>query len=96
MNELSRLYSEWAGHAPEQCQPITGSGSNRQYFRLSDADGQSVIGVVGTCHEENRAFLYLSQHFADCGLPVPQILKVSADGMRYLQTDLADVRSTML
>ena len=46
MKELSRLYSEWAGLAPTLCQPITGSGSNRQYFRLSDADGQSVIGVV--------------------------------------------------
>ena len=88
MKELSKLYNEWAGRAPVLCQPITGSGSNRQYFRLSDADGQSVIGVVGTCYEENQAFLYLSQHFADCGLPVPQILRESPDGMRYLQTDL--------
>lgn len=88
MKELSLLYGKWAGHAPLKCQPITGSGSNRQYFRLADADGNSVIGVVGTCLEENQAFLYLSHHFATCGLPVPRILAISPDAMRYLQTDL--------
>lgn len=90
MKELSLLYGEWAGHAPVLCQPITGSGSNRRYFRLDDAAGNRVIGVVGTCYEENRAFLYLSRSFASCGLPVPRILAVSHDGMRYLQTDLGD------
>ena len=73
------------------CEAITGSGSNRQYFRLTDADGHSVIGVVGTSRDENHAFCYLSRHFTLRQLPVPQVLIESEDGLRYLQTDLGDV-----
>lgn len=73
------------------CEAITGSGSNRQYFRLTDADGHSVIGVVGTSRDENHAFCYLSRHFTLRQLPVPQVLFESEDGLRYLQTDLGDV-----
>ncbi len=90
MKELTSLYKQYAGVAPTLCQRITGSGSNRQYFRLSDAAGGSVIGVVGTSLEENQAFLYLSRHFEEKGLPVPRILVESADGMRYLQSDLGN------
>ncbi len=88
MNQLITLYKEYVGTEPAQCQPITGSGSNRQYFRLTDSEGKSLIGVVGTNRDENAAFVYLTQHFSDKGLPVPRLLAVSNDGMRYLQSDL--------
>ncbi len=88
MKELISLYQQYAGAAPAQCQPITGSGSNRKYFRLSDEAGNGVIGVVGTSLDENRAFLYLTRHFGEKGLPVPHILAESSDCMRYLQSDL--------
>lgn len=65
-------------------------GSNRIYTRETDANGRSVIRVVGTNRDENRAFIYMSRHFAALGLPVPCVLWVSEDEMSYTQEDLGD------
>ena len=65
-------------------------GSNRVYTRETDAQGRTIILVEGTNRDENRAFIYLSRHFAAKGLPVPEVLWVSDDEMRYTQTDLGD------
>ena len=65
------------------------SGSNRRYFRLKGGN-VSVVGVVGTSFEENRAFIALTRHFRDRGLHVPQVFSVSDDGMCYIQEDLGD------
>ena len=43
---------------------------------------------MGTSRDENHAFCYLAKHFAAAGLPVPQVIAESGDGLRYLQTDL--------
>lgn len=85
---IEQLYQQFTGHAARLCQPIAGSGSNRRYYRLSDAEGGTLIGVEGTSVEENQAFVYLARHFADRGLPVPRVLAVSGDGRCYLQNDL--------
>ena len=87
MEKLIELYRDWCGKEPV-AERLQGAGSNRHYFRLTDDEGQSVIGVVGTSKDENEAFLHLTDHFANCKLPVPRILAVSKDHMRYLQTDL--------
>lgn len=88
MKQLNDLYREWSGAEPFDIETLAGAGSNRRYVRFTDRQGCSVIGVVGTSQEENDAFLYLSRHFAEKGLPVPDILSVSADRMCYLQSDL--------
>ena len=88
MEQLIQLYHSATGHQPAQCQAITGSGSNRQYFRLTDSEGATLIGVVGTSKEENHAFIYLSRHFREKDLPVPEVVAVSDDELRYLQQDL--------
>ena len=88
MEQLIQLYHSATGHQPAQCQAITGSGSNRQYFRLTDSEGATLIGVVGTSKEENHAFIYLSRHFRGKDLPVPEVVAVSDDELRYLQQDL--------
>lgn len=49
-----------------------------------------MIGVIGTCREENDAFIYLADHFRSKGLPVPEVLAISDDHMAYLQEDLGD------
>lgn len=69
---------------------IKQQGSNRVYTRVTDADGKTVIRVDGTNHDENRAFIYMSRHFAALGLPVPKVLWVSEDEMSYTQEDLGD------
>lgn len=85
---LLALYTDTYGRGPASAAPITGSGSNRAYWRLTDAEGQSVIGVEGTSRDENHAFIYLARHFALRQLPVPQILATTDDELCYLQTDL--------
>ncbi len=69
---------------------IAKQGSNRVYTRETDAEGRSIIRVEGTNRDENRAFVYMSRHFAEKGLPVPRVLWVSEDGMSYTQEDLGD------
>lgn len=65
-------------------------GSNRIYSRETDANDRSVIRVEGTNRDENHAFIYMSRHFAELGLPVPRVLWVSEDEMSYTQDDLGD------
>lgn len=88
MEKLIDFYSKWAGEKPVQVVTLQGQGSNRRYYRLAKADGSTVIGVIGTSRDENHAFIYLSRHFSMRRLPVPQVLAVSEDELRYLQTDL--------
>ena len=65
-------------------------GSNRIYTRETDETGKTIIRVVGTNRDENRAFVYMSRHFSQLGLPVPKVLWVSEDEMSYTQEDLGD------
>lgn len=88
MHRLTSLCTEYFGNSDLTISPITGSGSNRQYFRISRPDGKSLIGVVGTSKEENIAFLHISEALAAAQIPVPQIYAVSADSMCYIQQDL--------
>ena len=91
MEQLLQLYRDYAGCDAVSCKPLSGSGSNRKYYRLRDQSGNTVVGVVGTSRDENHAFCYLAQHFSERRLPVPTVLATSRDGLRYLQTDLGDL-----
>ena len=88
---MEQLYKTYYGVAPESITPLTGSASNRRYFRLSSASG-TCIGAVGTDRLENEAFIAISRHFKSKGISVPEVFAVSEDGMSYIQEDLgADV-----
>ena len=87
MRILIELFSEYFGTEPSEVTPIKGSASNRQYFRLKSGE-HSCVGVVGTDADENKAFVILARHFKDAGMPVPELYKVSEDGMAYIQEDL--------
>lgn len=87
MDRLRQLYRSAFSEDPLTVTPITGSASNRQYFRLS-GEGVSCIGVTGVDIKENEAFLAIARHFRSKGINVPEILAVSSDGMAYLQEDL--------
>ena len=91
MKQLIELYTQWSGAAPLSTEKLPGAGSNREYYRFMGADGSSVIGCVGTSRDENHAFIYLSRHFTVRQLPVPRVLAVSDDELRYLQQDLGRV-----
>ena len=91
MEQLKLLYREATGLDVADMEAIPGAGSNRKYYRMKNADGGTLIGVVGTSSDEDHAFCYLARHFAEAGLPVPQVLAESKDGLRYLQTDLGSL-----
>lgn len=91
MKKLLELYKTWSGAEPQQVEKLAGAGSNREYYRLIAEDGSSVVGCIGTSRDENHAFVYLAKHFTKRQLPVPQVLAVSEDELRYLQTDLGTV-----
>lgn len=84
---MEQLYKTYYGVAPESITPLTGSASNRRYFRLSSASG-TCIGAVGTDRLENEAFIAISRHFRSKGISVPEVFAVSEDGMSYIQEDL--------
>ena len=88
MEKLLKLYRQWNGGEPASVEKLPGAGSNREYYRFSGRDGGSVVGCIGTSRDENHAFIYLARHFSERRLPVPQVLAVTDDELRYLQTDL--------
>ena len=83
---LQKLYQQYTGIPADEIIEMPASGSNRRYFRLTGT--QNLIGVYGTCVEENEAFLYMAEHFKKKNLPVPQVVCVSEDKSCYLQEDL--------
>ena len=91
MERILKLYIKTFGVKPVETHRLTGAGSNRQYYRLSNASGGSVIGVVGTSVDENRAFVDIARHLEAKGLNVPHVICVSDDSLCYLQQDLGSV-----
>lgn len=91
MQELVQLFKQWCGDNPTNIESLPQAGSNRKYIRFTCPPQypiNSVIGVIGTSVSENESFIYLSKHFQRKGLNVPEIMAVSQDRRRYLQTDL--------
>lgn len=91
MEKLIELFKKWAGESPVNVEKLPVAGSNRSYYRLYDGTGATVVGVIGTSRDEDHAFIYLSNHFTKRRLPVPRVLAVSDDELRYLQSDLGSV-----
>ena len=91
IDRMEKLFETLYRFSPETTTPLIGSGSNRQYCRMQGR-GVSCIGVRGTDPLENKAFLTIAAHFRKKGIPVPEVLAVSEDGMTYLQEDLGDVQ----
>lgn len=89
--ELESLFLKYTGAQPARVEQLAGAGSNRSYFRLYGADGNSMIGAVGTNVQENRAFQEIDAALRSNGIDVPEVYAVSDSGMCYLQQDLGDV-----
>lgn len=88
MQAIIDLYQHTFGCEPSHIAPLAKAGSNRQYYRLTHADGQTVIGVIGTSLAENKTFIYLAKHFKSVGCNVPEIVAQDEATCCYLQTDL--------
>lgn len=86
---LNLLFSDLTGSGPESVEALPFSGSNRRYYRMA-LSGHSYIGVLGTDSSENNDFITLSKYFLSKGISVPEVYRVSADGIAYIQEDLGD------
>jgi len=90
MIALETLFEQYTHETLLNQLELSASGSNRKYFRLQ-GEKSTLIGVEGTSVEENRAFIAMSKHFHQQGLPVPQVLAETADAKFYIQDDLGDM-----
>lgn len=73
---------------PSESVALTGSGSNRRYWRLKFNTGPDLIATEGTNIAENDAFLYLDAKLTEAGINVPRVVGISANRMTYIQTDV--------
>lgn len=88
-DNLEKLYLSCFGKKPQSITPLPQGGSDRRYFRLVSGE-ESVIGAHNPDVDENRAFIYLTQHFGSKDLPVPQVLAVADNEEFYLLSDLGN------
>lgn len=94
MNEvienLKRLYSDWADEEVISISPLVQSGSYRKYFRII-SNNKKAIGVFNLDGKENRTFISLTKHFFKKGLNVPHLFAQSLKENIYLIEDLGDI-----
>ena len=86
---LQDLYFEYSGSTPDHIWNLPVSGSERRYYRIKHAN-HSLIATFSPNLAENKTFSYLSGHFSQRGLPVPQVLHTHKSGLIYLQNDFGD------
>ncbi len=87
---LIELYQNTFGKTPVKLDKLPGAGSNRCYYRITEEGGKTMIGVIGTSAEENRAFYNLALSMAARHLPVPAVYAIDESGLCILQEDLGD------
>lgn len=87
---IEALYQSHFGEDAEKIEQIPISGSDRRYLRLTNKNGNTVIGTTNTDKNENNTFIYFTRIFKKHNLPVPEIFAVSKDKKTYLQQDLGN------
>lgn len=85
--KLLELYEKTFGTRPVQQENLAKAGSNRQYVRLTAADGTTTLGVVTPDTDESQCFVYLARHFRSRGLPAPEIFATDENVGCYIQED---------
>ncbi len=87
--QLATLFEKWSGEEAVNIVLLPASGSDRRYYRISGRDA-TAIGAWNSDIRENKAFVTFSDHFANLGLPVPEVFLTDPSGTSYIQTDLGD------
>ncbi|NJK86616.1 MAG: hypothetical protein HC906_12255 [Bacteroidales bacterium] len=89
INDLKDLFHKWSGEEPDHIDFLPESGSIRRYYRMKN-NNLKAVGVFNPDVRENRAFLYLSAHFKQKGLNVPEVYASNLDKHIYLEEDLGN------
>lgn len=88
--QLKKLYVSLFNEDCKTVDDMPGSGSYREYYRLTGESGRTVIGVYNEDRKENIAFLSFCRHFRAHGLNVPEILAEDLDNSMYVLEDLGN------
>lgn len=87
---LTQLAENYAGKKVTSCEPLSlaQSGSHRKYYRITLADGATIIGAFNDDVAENIAFFTYTRFFTEKHFNVPQLLAVAEDNRHYIESDL--------
>lgn len=88
--QLKKIYVSLFNEDCKTIEEMPGSGSYREYFRMTGESGRTAIGVYNEDRKENIAFLSFCRHFRAHGLSVPEILAEDLDNSIYVLEDLGD------
>lgn len=88
LDQLKKLYQKQFDKEVERIETLPISGSDRKYFRLFDAQENSVIGTFSKDKNETNSFLYFSKIFKKYKVAVPEVYQTSGDKKYYIQEDL--------
>lgn len=86
---LEQLFETQFGSKPTTIETLPISGSDRQYFRLSNTEHRA-IGTYNNHVTENNSYFYFTELLLKHGVHVPQVFQKSKDKKHYLQEDLGD------
>lgn len=90
MHVVKKVFNIWRGNDPETIIALnSGSGSNRQYFRIT-YQGESFIGTKSEDIRENEAFFYLADYYKSINISVPKVHYISSNRTIYFQEDFGD------
>lgn len=86
---LEKLFETQFGSQPENIIMLPASGSDRQYYRISNAKHKA-IGTYNPNVNENNTYFYFTDLFLKHQILVPEVYQKSKDRKYYLQQDLGD------
>lgn len=90
IQQLKLLFADRFGSYPTEIRRLPGAGGGRIYYRITDYQKKTFIGVVADDTDESRAFISLSESFLREGVDVPEVYAYSDDYKYYLEEDLGD------
>lgn len=89
IQQLKKLFEEWADEETVNISPLIQSGSYRNYYRITGKE-KTAVGVFNPDKTENKAFISFTKHFLKKGLNVPKLYAVNLKENIYLLQDLGD------
>lgn len=86
--DIEHLLTLLDSHENYNVTTLPGGGGDRKYYRFTNEDGKTLIGVVADDLKEAEAFVKLSAIFDAHELPVPRVYRHTSDYRYYIEEDL--------
>jgi len=83
-----QLYAQQTGNEPINIEKLPRSGSDRQYARLTNETGETLLAAFNPNVDENEAYFAFSEHFSRFNINVPKVLAIGSDRQHYLVEDI--------